>query len=162
MECVIKKARTNLAKLIKFQNTKVTKYFVTGNDKLCEKLLILAADINGLVEQIDVLNFFISSPDSDRVIFVSDNSDLDICDTDLQVLYETKCIDYFLIKYNANVLLKDFPVLYNYFLKQNELFIDNITRLNEIKHSSNIEELMIIKSIAIKHLCTLEFLINKK
>jgi hypothetical protein len=159
MECVIKKGRTNLAKLIKLQSNTMTKYFGTDNDKLCEKLLIIAADINGLVEQIDILNFFVDSPDSDRATFVLDNSDLDISDKDLQALCETKYFNYFSVKYNADVLLKDCPIIYDYFLKQSELFIENIIRLNE---SGDIEERMITKSIAIKHLCTLEFLINKK
>lgn len=161
MECILKKAKFNLSKLIKLQNKKVLNFFVTNNDKMSENLLIIAADINGLVEQIEMLKFCINFSENDKLTFISDNSDLDINDSDLKLLCQTKNLSYFSKKYDADVVLKDYPAAYDYFLKQTEYFINNIAQLYANQHLETLEELVKLKIIAIKHLCTLEFLINK-
>ena len=165
---VVVKAKQNLENLIKLQNKKVKHYFIKqhnqNDDNTFEKLLILAADIHGLKEQIDVVNLLASLPNTERITFIYDSTDLDISANHLTGLCKNKDLLYFSKRYNAISKLGAYPIVYDYFLKQSEYFIENICSLISKRQEPNycLEELIKLKSLAIKHLCTLEYLVDAK
>ncbi|AKN81009.1 protein kinase interacting protein [Lonomia obliqua multiple nucleopolyhedrovirus] len=162
---VVAKARQNLETLIHTQNKKTKSYFCCKNESSSneeEKLLIVAAKIAGLVEQIEILNYTADLSKADKLDFVYDYQDLDLNKDEIIQLCETRNLSYFSTKYDAAAKLNKFPAAYDFLLKQTEFFIDAICELHAKQQNQTIEELIKIKSCAIKHLCSLEYLVNIK
>jgi hypothetical protein len=203
---IVNKARQDLERLIKIQNKKIRSFFIkshnghnnnvnddnnsnssnSNNDIIiADKLLMIAADIQGLREQINVLNHFINLDDNssgndnngsgnggnnniattthiDKLAFINDHTDLDIDNEQLKELCCTRNLLYFSTRYNAMVKLNNCPLVYDYFLQQSERFINEMANLLSKQQEDNycLEELVKIKSFAIKHLCTLEHLVE--
>lgn len=161
--CFYKKNQLNLNTLIKLQNKKVKNYFSKKNDGAIEKMLCLAAEIKGCVEQLELVNQYINVADDEKLNFVQDCSDLDFDDKSLKYLCATKNVAYFIQKYNAMTVLNTQPLVYNSFLKHSEFFINAICQLKEKQQQNvSLNELIKLKLIAIKHLCVLEYLIENK
>lgn len=166
MSCILtalcKKGQANLNSLIKLQNKKVKNYYVKNNETAIDKMLCIAADIKGQVEQLELVNQYLGAPESEKLDFVYDCSDLDINEKDLKSLCLTKNIAYFTQKYNAPTVLKAQAAVYDSFIKHSELFINAICQMDEKQQVNNfcLDELVKLKLIAIKHLCALEYLIE--
>jgi hypothetical protein len=163
MDDSLNRAKIDLSKLIKLQNKDVLNYFASNSEEISERLLITAANIHGIIEQIESLNCLLNSSENEKLEFVTDNSELDISENELEMLCENKNLSYFSSKYNAAIVLKNHPVAYDHFLKQTEYFINSINELRTALQVNDytLTELVILKSTIIKCLCTLEFLINK-
>ncbi|ABL75967.1 protein kinase interacting protein [Maruca vitrata nucleopolyhedrovirus] len=159
MSCILtafcKKNQASLNNLIKLQNKKVKNYYAKNNENAIDKMLCIAADIRGQVEQLELVSQYLDAPESEKLNFVNDCSDLDINEEDLL----TKNITYFTQKYNAPIVLKVRPSVYDSFIKHSELFINAICQMDEKQYS--LDELVKLKLTAIKHLCALEYLIDK-
>ncbi|AOT85584.1 pkip [Cyclophragma undans nucleopolyhedrovirus] len=161
----LKRERVKLSDLIKLQNKSVRNYFNDNGVAIQhrdDKLLIVAADLHGCIEQIEVLHMFIDATTATKLEFVYDFTDLDIDESDIKIIHDTKKIDYFSKKYNAANVLQAHPLAYDHFLKESEHFIDTLAMYYSARQNKNfcIDELVIIKSILIKHLCTLEYLVG--
>nr|AFN21129.1 PKIP [Bombyx mori nucleopolyhedrovirus]QWC64842.1 pkip [Bombyx mori nucleopolyhedrovirus] len=166
MSCILtafcKKNQANLNSLITLQNKKVKNYYVKNNETAIDKMLCIAADIKGQVEQLELVNQYLDAPKSEKLEFVYNCSDLDINEEDLKSLCLTKNIAYFTERYNAPTVLKAQPAVYDTFIKHSELFINAICQMDEKQQVNNfcLDELVKLKLIAIKHLCALEYLIE--
>ncbi|AGA16178.1 pkip protein [Thysanoplusia orichalcea nucleopolyhedrovirus] len=167
MSCILtafcKKSQTNLNSLFKLQSKKVKNYFVKNNEAAIDKMLCVAADIKGEIEQLELVYQYMNLPDSEKLDFVYDCEDLDIDKKDLKSLCLTKNIAYFSQKYNAPIVLKSQPIVYDAFIKHCECFINAICQIDEKRQQNNnlcVDELLKLKLIAIKHLCALEFIIE--
>nr|AFS52004.1 DekiORF127 [Dendrolimus kikuchii nucleopolyhedrovirus] len=178
LHAYLRKEQANLHDLIKLQNKSVRNYFLKQNDDDNnnnnnknvqrqhhtdeDKLLIVAADLYGSIEHIEVLQMFIDATAAIKLKFAHDFTDLDIDKTDVKMLHDTKKIDYFSIKYNAPSVLQAHPLAYEHFLNQSERFIDTLVLYYNIYHNENccVDKIVILKSILIKHLCILEYLVG--
>ncbi|AVA31203.1 pkip [Oxyplax ochracea nucleopolyhedrovirus] len=164
--CVLNKtihtAKNLLQFLLKLQNKKIENYFLKHEStQIEEKLLILASDIYGLIEQIEVLNIIKDKSLVEKLDFINNFTDLDLNDEDITSLCEDQNLNFFSVKYDASNLLQNYPSAYNHFLKQTEYFIHvlNLFRMKRLQQH-NVYELLKLKSLAIKHLCVLEFLVG--
>lgn len=154
----VQKNRAILNATYKLQDKKLFKYFSNPCDINSERMLMLAADIYGQIEQLEALLSVIYASNAKKLEFVHDCLDLDIDSEDLKCMCSNKDLAYFANKYGADKTLASYPVAYDSFLKHSEQFIDAIRSLDTPK--ATVDYLVQRKCAAIKHLCTLEYLIG--
>ncbi|BBU37590.1 protein kinase interacting factor [Choristoneura diversana nucleopolyhedrovirus] len=155
---VVHKKRALLNAAYKQQDKKVAKYFVKPCENDAEKMLMLAADIYGQVEQLEALLSVARAPHADKLEFARDCSDLDINLQDLQLMCARSDLTYFATKYEAAKVLASYEAAYDSFLKHSERFIDAVRSLNA--PNATADYLAQRKCAAIRHLCTLEYLVG--
>nr|UIX56236.1 Protein kinase interacting protein [Hyphantria cunea nucleopolyhedrovirus]UIX56382.1 Protein kinase interacting protein [Hyphantria cunea nucleopolyhedrovirus] len=154
----VHKNRALLNALFKQQDKKVAKYFTRFCENDAEKMLMLAAEINGQNEQLEALLTVMDAPDADKLEFARDVSDLDIDAQDLQRMCARNDLTYFVSKYEATKALATYAAAYDNFLKHSEQFIAAMQSLST--PNATVDYLTLRKCEAIKHLCTLEYLVG--
>nr|BAX08883.1 protein kinase interacting protein [Antheraea pernyi nucleopolyhedrovirus] len=147
--------RALLNAAFKQQDKKIAKYFAKPCEGGAEKMLMLAADIYGQIEQLEALLSVAHAPDSQKLEFARDCSDLDM---DPAVLARVCAGDaaHFATKYGASQALARYPVAYDAFLRHSERFADAARNLS----GENVNQLVKSKCAAIRHLCALEYLVG--
>ncbi|AGR57145.1 protein kinase interacting protein [Choristoneura rosaceana nucleopolyhedrovirus] len=158
LAAAVYKKRALLNAAFKQQDKKVAKYFVKPCENDGEKMLMLAADIHGQVEQLEALLSVARASDADKLEFARDCSDLDIDSQDLQRMCARNDLAYFATKYEAAKVLASHAAAYDIFLKHSERFIGAVRSLNTPNASA--DYLAQRKCAAIRHLCTLEYLVG--
>ncbi|AAK85600.1 hypothetical protein [Epiphyas postvittana nucleopolyhedrovirus] len=162
MECdlsvVINKNRAMLDVAFKQQSRKIKKYFTKPCDDEIEKMLILAADINGQIEELEALLYIVDASDEETMEFARDCTDLDIEPRILKRMCARNDLSYFLTKYDATKVLVANSLAHNSFLKHSEQFIDAVRNLDTANAAASY--LAKHKCAAIKHLCALEYLVG--
>ncbi|AAF64089.1 protein kinase interacting protein [Choristoneura fumiferana multiple nucleopolyhedrovirus] len=158
LAAVVHKKRALLNAALKQQDKKVAKYFVKPCENNAEKMLMLTADIHGQVEQLEALLSVARAPRAEKLAFARDCSDLDIDSQDLQQMCARSDLAYFATKYEAAKVLAPHKAAYDSFLKHSERFIDAVRSLDA--PNTTADYLAERKCAAIRHLCTLEYLVG--
>ncbi|QBC76087.1 protein kinase-interacting factor [Neophasia sp. alphabaculovirus] len=162
MDCdlfaAVKRGRALLNTALNQQEKKVIKYFAKPSENNVEKMLILAADIHGQIEQMEALLYVAHAADEEKLEFAKDCSDLDIDSAELTRVCEQIDLSYFATKYDAAKVLALYPVAYDMFLKHGEQLINAVRRLNA--ENATVNYMVKNKCVIIKHLCAMEYLIN--
>ncbi|AUR45131.1 protein kinase interacting protein [Spilosoma obliqua nucleopolyhedrosis virus] len=158
LAAAVHKERAMLNASFKQQDKKVAKYFVKPSENNDEKMLMLAADINGQIEQLEALISVADASDADKLKFVRDLSDIDIDTQELNRVCARNDLTYFVSKYEATKTLAVYAAAYDNFLKHSERFIIAMRSLNT--PNATVDYLVLRKCEAIKHLCTLEYLVG--
>ena len=162
MDCdlftAVKKGRALLNTALNQQEKKINKYFAKLSENNVEKMLIMAADIHGQIEQMEALLFVVHADDEEKLEFAKDCSDLDINSAELIRVCEQSDLSYFATKYNAAKVLALYPEAYDNFLKHAEQIINAVLRLNA--ENATVNYMVKNKCVIIKHLCAMEYLID--
>ncbi|ABI13827.1 protein kinase interacting protein [Anticarsia gemmatalis nucleopolyhedrovirus] len=158
LSAAVKKGRALLNAALNQQEKKIDKYFVKPSENNVEKMLILAADIHGQIEQIEALLSVAHAADEEKLEFAKDCSDLDIDPAELNGVCKQFDLSYFATKYQAAKVLALYPAAYDSFLKHGEQLINAVLRLNA--ENATVNYMVKNKCIVIKHLCAMEYLID--
>ncbi|AJD09267.1 protein kinase interacting protein [Condylorrhiza vestigialis mutiple nucleopolyhedrovirus] len=162
MDCdlfaAVKKGRALLNTALNQQEKKINKYFAKPSENNVEKMLMLAADIHGQIEQMEALLSIAHADDEEKLEFAKDCSDLDFDSAELICVCEQSDLSYFAMKYDAAKVLALYPVAYDSFLKHGEQLINAVRRLNA--ENATVNNMVKNKCVIIKHLCAMEYLID--
>ncbi|AKR14191.1 protein kinase interacting 1 protein [Dasychira pudibunda nucleopolyhedrovirus] len=158
LAAIVHKKRALLNAAFKQQDKKIAKYFAKPCENDAEKMLMLAAEIHGQVEQLEALLSVARASDADKREFARDCSDLDIDAQDLQRMCASNEPTYFAAKYDAATVLAAHPAAYDGFLRHSERFVDAMRSLNA--PNADADYLAQRKCAAIRHLCALEYLVG--
>nr|UPO71150.1 orf139 [Trichoplusia ni single nucleopolyhedrovirus] len=133
------------------------------NENAVDEMTTCAAYLYGVEEQL--YSLLSNMTQERRLDFINDLTELDFSNYEIEILLDSKSDDYLLKKFNVQKksehIQKIFKSNSNRFVRVLEQFVAKRQAYMKKPNDNLLEELVMLKSIIIKHLCIMEKLTQK-
>ncbi|AJD80827.1 protein kinase interacting protein [Pseudoplusia includens SNPV IE] len=133
------------------------------NENAVDEMAICAAYLYGVEEQL--FSLLSNMTQERRIDFINDLTELDFSNYEIELLLNSKSDDYLLQKYHIHKKSEHIQKIFKNnsirFVKVLEQFVIKRQAYKKKPKDNLLEELVVLKSIIIKHLCVMEKLTQK-